>query len=55
MTQTKSKRKIHPMPQISEYFDKSFLEREGADLETVLLSLEKSKQKFLSTLEGQWN
>lgn len=52
MTQTKSKRKIHPMPQISEYFDKSFLEREGADLGTVLLSLEKSKQKFLSTLEG---
>ena len=40
------------MPQISEYFDKSFLEREGADLKTVLVSLEKSKQKFLTTLEG---
>jgi len=40
------------MPQITEYFDKSFLEREGPDLGTVLQSLEKSKQKFLSTLEG---
>jgi len=40
------------MPQISEYFDKSFLEREGSDLGTVLLSLERSKQKFLATLEG---
>jgi len=40
------------MPQISEYFDKSFLEREGTDLGTVLQSLEKSKQIFLTTLEG---
>ena len=40
------------MPQITDYFDKTFLEREGSDLGTVLDSLEKSKQKFLSTLEG---
>ena len=38
--------------QISEYFDKSFLEREGPDLDSVLQSLERSKQKFLSALEG---
>ncbi len=39
------------MPQIIEYFDKTFLEREGSDLETTLESLERSKQKFLSVLE----
>ena len=39
------------MPQITEYFDKSFLEREGQTLESVLESLERSKQKFLSALE----
>ena len=39
------------MPQIIEYFDKSFLEREGPDLDSVLQSLERSKQKFLSALE----